>query len=419
MNGLLINNNGGLKTGRVAILVFAAVIILAGMLFQLGKPLKQAAVVVTHVFEPEEAPQERVPPPAETRQTDQRASPLPEAVSGPSPMVEAEESGMPQRDNPESKTSAAIINEVLPEKSHETGSDQPVPPSVLQKETDLNGSTKTSSALAAGPPDAVPEVAETHSVQGAQVKDSGFPSVRSEPSDGRFAQPPAASDNGNGDISAGLKDRFLKNRKSTPDSERSALVVDSDRYVNLFRSWRKAGGIDEKGEQKIPLRVENLRNTYHLFQMKPVAVVGNQTFVDLSDGSRIPEGALAAYSGTVFLVDRPWSKWGEILKKSGIRQSEAVEVRYYMHGFIKRAIYTRANRAFEWCKTKGLIAPETPQEEVDVLGRVYAIKRPGKGQFGVFVPVLIDTVGGKTVTIDPECFNDQADVQALGEAGVL
>ena len=37
------------------------------------------------------------------------------------------------------------------------------------------------------------------------------------------------------------------------------------------------------------MRVENLRDSYDLFQMKPVAVTRGKAFFDLTDGTRVAE----------------------------------------------------------------------------------------------------------------------------------
>ena len=154
------------------------------------------------------------------------------------------------------------------------------------------------------------------------------------------------------------------------------MTVDQKRYKDLFHSWRMAGK-KGKGEEKLPLRVENLRDSYELFQMKPVAVIRGNTFFDLTDGTRVAEKSLAEYSATVFRVDRPWDKWGKAMTAAGIRPGEECEVRYYMYDFIKDAIYARVNQAFSWCRRKGLIAETLPPDSVDILGRAYVINRRG------------------------------------------
>ena len=202
------------------------------------------------------------------------------------------------------------------------------------------------------------------------------------------------------------------------DPDKRQVTVDQKQYKALFHSWRTAGK-EGKGKEKTPLRVENLRNTYDLFQMKPVAVIRGNAFLDLSDGTRVAEKSLDEYSTTVFLVDRPWDKWGKALSAAGIRKGDRFEVRYYMYDFIKEAIYARVNQAFSWCSDTGLIPGDLPAGSVDVLGRAYVINRQGGGRFGVFVPVALDTKDGRTVAVDPACFSGQPDVETLREAGVL
>jgi len=204
------------------------------------------------------------------------------------------------------------------------------------------------------------------------------------------------------------------------DAERSkrGITVDQKQYMALFHSWRTAGN-KAQDKEKIPLRVENLRNTFELFQMKPIAVIKGHSFLDLTDGTRVAERALNEYSTTVFLVDRPWDKWNEALAAAGVRRGDSVEVRYYMYDFVKNAIYARVKQAFSWCKDRGLIKTDSPAAGVDVLGRTYVIKRQGGGRFGVFVPVSLDIKDGHTVAIDPVCFRGQSDVEALRGAGLL
>ena len=188
----------------------------------------------------------------------------------------------------------------------------------------------------------------------------------------------------------------------------------------LFRSksWR-ASGNGEGETEKIPLRVQNLREAYELFQMKVIAVVNGDTFLDLSDGAQVSEASLSEYSTTLFLVDRPWDKWAEALTRAGVRRDQQVEVRYYMYDFVKKAIYARVNRAVSWCKGNGLMAKDLPAASLDVLGRAYVINRQGGGRFGVFVPVSVETRDGKIVAVDPACFRGQPDVEALERAGLL
>lgn len=209
-----------------------------------------------------------------------------------------------------------------------------------------------------------------------------------------------------------------KSKRIQANAEEGEITVDKDQYVQLFKSWQSTGNRSED-LKKIPLRVENLRQTYELFQMKPVAVVGKDVFIDLADGTRIPEKSLDEYSGTVFLVNDPWIKWGGALAEAGIREEERVEVRYYMYPFIKDAIYGRVNHAFSWVKEQNLLSSDMSEASVDVLGRAYVIKQKGGGRFGVFVPVSLDTCDGRVITISPRCFVGEKDVDTLVSAGVL
>lgn len=210
---------------------------------------------------------------------------------------------------------------------------------------------------------------------------------------------------------------FPSLQKPRADAREGSVTVSADQYMKVFNSWRTAGDSDPE-KYELGLQVVNLREAYGLFQMKPVAVVENR-FYDLSDGSRIPEKALEAFSTTVFRVSDPWIKWGKALSSAGIKKTDGIDVRYHMYAFIRNAIYTRAYRAVSWCKDRRLIEAETPIGDLDVLGRAFVIKKEGGGRFGVFVPTVLSTRSGKTITIDSACFSDQPDVQMLKSAGLL
>jgi hypothetical protein len=196
------------------------------------------------------------------------------------------------------------------------------------------------------------------------------------------------------------------------------ITVDHQQYMKLFHSWRTSGN-GAKDTKKIPLRVENLRNTFALFQMKPIAVINGHAFLDLTDGTRVTEQSLDEYSTTVFQVRRPRDTWREALTAAGIGQKDRVEIRYYMYDFVRNAIYNRANQAVSWCKDQGLIQGDLPASDIDVLGRAYVINQHGWGRFGVVVPVSIDIKDGKTVAVDPICLRGQPDVEVLLNAGLL
>jgi hypothetical protein len=207
--------------------------------------------------------------------------------------------------------------------------------------------------------------------------------------------------------------------KPRADREDNGVTLEPKQYMSVFRQWRAGGSTSGEGK-RVPLRVENLRQVYRLFQMKPVAVINKERFLDLQDGSQIFENSLNSYSKTVFLVEDAWSKWGEALKAARIRSDDHVEVRYYMYAFVENAIFARANKAFDWCKQTGLIPADTKPGQVDILGRAYSINRQGGGRFGVFVPIRIDIPAGGSVKIDPAaCFPDELDIRALTSSGML
>ncbi len=197
------------------------------------------------------------------------------------------------------------------------------------------------------------------------------------------------------------------------------VVVEKEQYRAILTSWQESGRQGGADTKIIPLRVENLKNTFDLLQMKPVAVLGKKRFIDLSDGSRLSENSLTDYSTTVFLVDMPWRKWGRELERAGVTRSDQVVVRYYMYGFMRDAIYARVNRAVAWCRENGLLGPDIPASELDVLGRTFTISRRGGGRFGVFVPMAVQTRGGNSIKIDPACFKGQPDVEVLMDKEVL
>ena len=63
MAGFLTYMDGRLKTGRVTILVFAGLLVLMAVFFNINKSVDHALVAVKHVFEPKEIqPSKQTPP---------------------------------------------------------------------------------------------------------------------------------------------------------------------------------------------------------------------------------------------------------------------------------------------------------------------------------------------------------------------
>ena len=445
MARLLTHKDGRLKTGRVAILVFFALVMALGMAFKANKSVDHALLAVKHVFEPEDL---KEPPEKEqaARDHQEKANPQDmkkESVPQPDPALEQEKPPVKPVSEATPAQNEKLIKDHEPPKMAQAEAEQNEPASAQEKiigqDRALKG--KKESSREVSPPEktlksSATRVDEIEGAPSAIIPKEALEKMAAAPPDETKERARQAQDL---DVSSKLtsliapsspdkREETQRQPRLTEKTETSGsiraeagnreIIVKKDQYVRLFRSWQKAGSKHE-GSDRVPLRVENLRNTYQVFQMKPVAVVRDRHFVDLSDGSRLAEASLADYSSTVFLVDRPWNKWGDALASAGIGKEEKIEVRYYMYGFIKSAIYARVNQAFSWCKGQGLVPPKTRPESVDVLGRAYVIRQKSGGRFGVFVPVTLDTRDGRSVGIDPVCFNGQPDVEALCSAGLL
>ncbi len=213
--------------------------------------------------------------------------------------------------------------------------------------------------------------------------------------------------------------KFKAKPQSVKAGATSGITVAGKEYKKLHHAWQTAGKSEKDNDHVIPLQIENLRAAYDLLQMKAVVIRADESCIDLADGSRIPQAALDRFSTTVLQVKDPWQKWGPQLKAAGLRPGQTFKVRYYLYDFVSRSIYARVNQAYRWSLAKGLIQSETRPDEVDVLGRTFVIKRAGGGAFGVFVPLSLQTVGGRRVAIDPVCFSNAPDINALHSAGLI
>ncbi len=203
------------------------------------------------------------------------------------------------------------------------------------------------------------------------------------------------------------------------DGKAPGITVAKKEYKKLHHAWQAAGRSEKDDDHVIPLQIENLRVAYDLLQMKAVVIRPDESCIDLTDGSRIPLASLDRFSSTVLRVDDPWQKWGTQLRAAGLRPGQPFKVRYYLYDFVCRSIYARVNQAYQWSLAKGMIQAETRPDEVDVLGRTFVIKRTGGGAFGVFVPLSLKTSDGRLVKIDPICFNNAPDINALRSAGLI
>ncbi|MBC8466787.1 MAG: hypothetical protein H8D55_03000 [Deltaproteobacteria bacterium] len=432
MTGLFTNKDGRLKTGRVAILIFAGLLMALVMLFKVNSSVDHTLLAVKHVFEPQEVQPIKEKPavkqaiarvePAKDKEAEQKRERLSdETRTEEKKKVELEKDPVPEETarNDEKFAKAQPPAEDAAKLEPKTKSpvfEKPNTGQEIEKTLAEAAKTKPSdnhivfdkaglAKIARKSSEEAPEEQKSETINLSE-KINRLTATSKQPIEKKQSEPSKP-------MASLPKKTFLD---AHPDKRE--ITVDKKQYKTLFHSWRIAGK-GGKGEEKTPLRVENLRNTYDLFQMKPVAVIRGNAFLDLSDGTRVPEKSLEEYSSTVFLVDRPWDKWSKALSAAGIRRGDRFEVRYYMYDFIRDAIYARVNQAFSWCSDTGLIPGDLPAGEVDVLGRAYVINRQGGGRFGVFVPVSLDTKDGRTVAVDPACFRGQPDVETLREAGVL
>ncbi len=88
MAGLFTNKDGRLKTGRVAILVFAGLLMALGMLFKINSSVDPVLLAVKHVFEPAEVQPIREKPavkkaiarvePAKDKEAEQKSAQVPD-----------------------------------------------------------------------------------------------------------------------------------------------------------------------------------------------------------------------------------------------------------------------------------------------------------------------------------------------------
>jgi len=392
----------------------------AAILFELKKPMSQALVSVKHVFEPKARP---APPIRAAKKILKGNNDSAEKPADPEKHVALKPSDAVYKTEPVSKTMQV---EDKPQKAMEVSKTEP--PRIKNE-----GSPVVVKSVRKDQHGAANKIEGKESDKPVRVKEPVRLDISKRLKEiGVLNKPEEAKKEIN--LSADLKkitDQNKKRKRKEADVEarnnsrdikvnqaERSITVSSETYLDLFKGWRTVGpGPDES--KIVPLRVENLKSAYSLFQMKPVAVVGNRYYYDLSDGTRIPEASLGEYASTVFRVENPWEKWRDGLSASGIRETDSIEVRYYMYGFVKNAIYARANRAVSWCKETGRLNNEAPISNVDVLGRAFVIKQQGGGRFGVFVPISLNIKDGQTIPIDPSCFADQPDVQALQMAGLL
>ncbi|MCF6179831.1 MAG: hypothetical protein L3J63_10655 [Geopsychrobacter sp.] len=379
MKGMLTKTDGSLRIGLISLVIFGLLLIIPGIVMQLGSSAEQVMVKVKHKFvaapkkvsaKPAVEPVRRIPIKKE-QQIAKTASTADATVKKtalqPNPTV--------TQKSPQQMTAVAVAK--VP---RETPKKISVQKKIQSPQTKVQAQKKSEKIVEVTLSEAPPVVVKPVAPQAPAIKLTSLASL------------------------SGVTG------ETTP-----SVRVDKKEYRRLFKAWQSAGGEKVEGE-KPALRVENLRQTFDSFNMKPVALKGTNAF-DLQDGTRLPEGLLKNYAATVFEVKNPWQDWGAGLKKLGLKQGSSIEVRYYMYDFIHNAIYARSQQAIVWAKAQGLLAADA--QGVEVRGRAYQIKQQGGGRFGVFVPQQILTVSGKQIKVAPSAFAGQPDIEQLQQSGLL
>lgn len=385
MKSLLIHRDGRLRVGLVTLLAFGLLLTLGTLVLKCREPIDQAVVAVQQVWEP------AAEPPASAQNK-------PETASAPATPADTLSEEVPAAEEPQNEQSAS------------TAATRP-----LGTEKAETAPMSAMSALNA-------EIEQQNAgTQAATQPDNSRP-PRAEPQEQGAAEPAAADGKS---VASPVAKTVVKVAEPvtalaapTLTDKPTELSVDGEKYLQLLDGWRNSG-VNTDVPDRVALQVTDLRDSYALFQMKPVAVLDDGQIIDLSDGSRLPAEILESYSATVFFVDRPWDKWGKALQAAGLNRNQGVKVRYYMYEFIRRAIYARCQQALSWCCKQGLLDSNVTPDQIEVLGRTFAIRRQGGGQFGVFVPVQLTAPGVRQLAIDPAAFADQPDIAAVRRAGLL
>ena len=401
--------DGRLKVGRLTAGVFVLLMTVMGILFHLKSTMDEASVTVKHIFEPK--PMAQVNP-------DNAGKSVPETM----------QAAMPEKKPVSPLSDNTKKMDEKPSGDMKTADETKAPP-VEDIQKPLATPQKAEARPDEKKKDSPKKEAETvqkddPKIDGKQEHPEKRPTAEKkleEPSEDRKITVTDKSGMSETEIKPSpakkTVDMFTKNSGGKERSDDAAAVtVDDAEYSAILKNWLKSETPDD-AVKNIPLEVENLRASYDLFQMKPVAVVKTK-YYDLEDGAPISEQSLESYSSIVFVVDKPWDKFEDKLIACGIRKEDAVEVRYYMYDFIRNAIYSRVNRAVDCIKETEKGLNELPVDKFHVLGRAYVIGKESGGRFGVFIPVSA-SVQGRQYAVGPGCFRDQEDVRTLVANGAL
>ncbi|MCD6292482.1 MAG: hypothetical protein J7M09_03375 [Deltaproteobacteria bacterium] len=461
MRGFIMYDNGRLRTGRVSLLLFLSLLLGFGIIFSLQKPVDKAVVVVRHIFT---ATPEVKESPKKPAKASKKADPQPQPQPQPEPVKLTQTAPIQTAKSEKVKTETKKNRETAAEKPAQIAKKESSPMEKAAAEIKTQTETKDKSkprekilqqkisapakidaeeqvvdyqqdwqpSTASNPvkPAAVSLMSDAarqslrenlshFSVPQTTGKSENFPVVHINSSNKKKVRIKPEIKIKSKEVAklSKLRDKTIK--KFQKSIETQSITVEKDKYATLHRAWRAVGKGEQKNDQLIPLRIENLRSAYNFLQMKAVVIMDDERCIDLSDGSRIPAASLDRFSSTVIQVDDPWQKWGVELRRAGLRPGQSIEVRYYLYDFVKRSIYARVNQAYTWSLNRGILKSGTKPADVDVLGRAYVVKRSGGGSFGVFVPLSLATRDGRKIDIDPLCFSNAPDIAALHANGLI
>lgn len=420
MKRLFVHPDGRLRSGPVSVLAFLLVLGLAEVVFEVKTRSEQELVRIRHVFKettPEVVLPEEVVPEQEVVEPSAE-EPVPVEVE---PMVPPKTESEVELE-PERELVPAIKEEMPPPPAPsptrlEPSVGQQTPPPVAQKTT----LSEEGASVPVEPNPLLALLGEKELVEDKtgqrefEISDELRALAEARKRD---EVPPLATS----------EDLFVA---SIPKGEpvqkkiesRATVVSDTEvrlpshEYNDIFKSWRNAG-TEDKGQEQLSFRVQDLRQNYKLLQMRPV-VVRNKRYTDLFDGSPLPEEMLQEYSSLQLVVERPWQEWRMELQQLSIRPGEEFNIRYLLYGSIDRAMQNRVNRAFECGREIGLIPPDTEAGAVEVVGRVIQVSREGGGHFGIFMPETLRLDDAPLLSVPGRCFAGSRDVQMLMDAGVV
>jgi hypothetical protein len=387
MKRLWTHSDGHLRIGSVSVVLFALMLVVAGLAMKMSRPVDEALVQVKHVFRVEKDAAHKI---VEEKIVEETSS-------------QAEQSVPPEQSPPEVGETMAV-REAAPvaslmhdeHKQDEGESEASLPQEPLASGGSILEPVLDAKARLDTDPGDEQEAVETMTFESAEV-----------------AQPVVVEES----------DPFHNLRQNTEikksdDQQPAAVVVSPEQYRETFKAWRTTDLKMDDEATRPGLLVENLREVYPLLQMKPVALVGNVAY-DLEDGSRLAKRSLDRYTATIFQVANPWDDWEAALRRIGLRPDDAIEVRYYMHSYVHNGIYGRCVQAIDWGKARGLLPDDVKIAEIEVRGRAYIVRQQGGGQFGVFVPRQLRLLDGQIVTVDPAALQESTDVALLQAAKIL